>query len=155
MAFDWFQFSMLCFQIVLVGLFVVLLRAVKFDPTDIPEELFARFQADNRGVASGTARQKKVIDELFGEALLDQNPLIAQLCNWKPEIGDALKKWPNMVPYVATLANSLFGMAVNKLPVPDELKPLLAQFMAQMGGQQPGTQAPQAPGQSKVKMPWE
>jgi hypothetical protein len=111
-----------------------------------PQEILTSLRNSNAGVASGTERQKKAVDTMFGEALLQQYPLVAQLCNWRPDLGAFLTKNPNMVPYAAQLANGVVGMGVDKLPA--EFQGMIKQFL----GQQSSTPAVK---KTDEKMPWE
>lgn len=139
----------LSFNIVIVFLLVVVLGFIYQLGKEVelnPEELLTSLRNSNAGVASGTARQKKAVDTMFGEALLTQYPLVQSLCNWKPELGDFLKKNTNMVPYAATLANGVMSAGVEKLP--PQFQELIRQYMGQQS-------PPTKPKTTEEKAPWE
>lgn len=104
--------------IVLALLIGVLLSLWVFQPPislDF-DELFEKMKNSNAGVASGTARQKKVADTLLGQAIMEQYPIVQMATQIYPPLGDFISKNPNMVPYIASTLMQGVAKAGDKLP---------------------------------------
>ena len=105
---------------------IVIYRSLRIDPSEILTSL----QKSDAGVASGTSRLKKKADELIGQSMLENFPVVKTIATRFPEIGKFCIDNPRMVPYVAQAFMGLLGGVAEKLP--DEIKPLVQMFLGQV-----------------------
>jgi hypothetical protein len=132
-------------QLIAISVCVFFIWALRQEADFDPQDIITSLQKADAGVASGTAKQKKNIDKIFGEAILSQSPILTAVCNKWPELGDYLKRYPNMAPYATQLANQAMGMGVDKLP------PQFQELLQSVLG---GTKNPTSTEKTE-KMPWE
>lgn len=124
-----FEIIIAILNIVILGFILVLVYGFfKMEEPEVPElnDIVSKLQAVDRGVASGTARQKKVADQMLGQAMMERYPIVTTASQYYPPLGDFLQKNPNMVPYVAQSLVGIMGKVTDKMQLPDEIMQLLA-----------------------------
>lgn len=136
------QFVMIACLLLIVGIDFILgivANPENFDPDTIADKFFDKAKKSNAGIASGEARQKKMIDKLIGQGLIKNIPMLEAMELIFPGIHETLMEHENMAPYALTAIHGILTFLVDKVPIPEALKPAVEQFIGGQQQQQPTT----------------